>query len=125
MKPRMSSVVMAALTGGLLLVSSHFQGAHADDRHENGEAQYADLNGDGKADLIFQGLDNLFWVSLSTGAGFTEPTLWVQHGGEFLDGQAQYVDLNGDGKGNGKVQGWEKSFLVSVSIRCCVREARL
>ena len=36
MKPRMSSVVMAALAGGLLLVSSHFQGAHADDRHEKG-----------------------------------------------------------------------------------------
>jgi Bacterial Ig-like domain len=30
-----------------------------------GEAQYADLNGDGKADLIMQGLDDTFWVSLS------------------------------------------------------------
>jgi hypothetical protein len=34
MKLRMSSVVMAALASGLLLVSSHFQRVHADDRHE-------------------------------------------------------------------------------------------
>ena len=27
------------------------------------QVQYADLNGDGKADLIFQGVDNTFWVS--------------------------------------------------------------
>jgi hypothetical protein len=32
-----------------------------------GEAQYVDLNGDRKADLIMQGLDNTFWASLSTG----------------------------------------------------------
>ena len=44
--------------------------------YSDGEAQYVDLNGDGKADLIFQGPDNLFWVSLSTGAGFTAPMLW-------------------------------------------------
>ena len=36
MKLRMSSVVMAALASGLLLVSSHFQGVRADDRHEKG-----------------------------------------------------------------------------------------
>jgi N-acetylneuraminic acid mutarotase len=37
----------------------------------NGQAQYADLNGDNNADLIFQGGDNTFWISLSTGTGFT------------------------------------------------------
>jgi hypothetical protein len=36
MKLRMSSVVMAALASGLLLATSHFQGVHADDRHEKG-----------------------------------------------------------------------------------------
>src|ERR1051325_570433 len=50
-------------------------------------AQYADLNGDGKADLIFQGLDNRFWVSLSSGTGFTTPALWVLQGGSFVEGQ--------------------------------------
>ena len=34
MKLRMSAVVMAALASGFLLASSHFQGVHADDRHE-------------------------------------------------------------------------------------------
>jgi hypothetical protein len=36
MKLRMSSVAVAALASGLLLASSHFQGVHADDRHEKG-----------------------------------------------------------------------------------------
>jgi hypothetical protein len=34
MKLNMTAVVMAALVSGFLLVSSHFQGVHADDRHE-------------------------------------------------------------------------------------------
>ena len=32
----MSSVVKAAVASGLLLATSHFQGVHADDRHEKG-----------------------------------------------------------------------------------------
>ena len=47
-------------------------------------AQYADVNGDGKADLIYQGSDNSFWVSLSTGKSFTSPAWWMQHGGSFV-----------------------------------------
>jgi len=42
-----------------------------------GEAQYADLNGDGRTDLIMQGLDNTFYVSLSTG---TPPAAPMQGG---------------------------------------------
>ena len=36
----------------------------------------ADFNGDGKADLIFEGLDNSFWVSFSTDSGFSAPQFW-------------------------------------------------
>ena len=36
MKLGMRSVVVAALAGGLLLATSHFQSVHADDRHEKG-----------------------------------------------------------------------------------------
>src|SRR5215467_1381966 len=81
----------------------------------DGQAHYVDLNGDGKADLIFQGLDNLFWVSLSTGAGFTTPAPWVQHGGGVLIGQAQYADLNGDGKADLIFQGLDNLFWVTLS----------
>ena len=80
-----------------------------------GQVQYADLNGDGKADLIFQGLDNNFWVSLSTGTGFTSPALWVVHGGSFVKGQAQYADLNGDGKIDLIFQGLDNNFWASLS----------
>ena len=80
-----------------------------------GEAQYADLNGDGKRDLIMQGLDNTFYVSLSTGTGFTTPTPWIKHGGGFVAGEAQYADLNGDGKADLIMQGLDNTFYVSLS----------
>jgi hypothetical protein len=78
-------------------------------------AQYADLNGDGRADLIFQRMDNSFWISLSTGPSFTPPELWMDHGGTFLEGQAQYVDLNGDGKADLIFQGSDNNLWVSLS----------
>ncbi|MPZ78109.1 MAG: matrixin family metalloprotease [Deltaproteobacteria bacterium] len=63
------------------------------------QIQYADVNGDGKADaLYFDTLgSNGVWVSLSTGSGFTAPENWLQHG-ESTPDQIQYADVNGDGK---------------------------
>src|SRR5437762_1883531 len=63
-----------------------------------GQPQYADVNGDGLADLILQSNDNRFFVSPSTGDGFSAPMQWMQHGGTFTPGQAQYADVNGDSK---------------------------
>jgi VCBS repeat protein len=80
-----------------------------------GQVQYADLNGDGKADLIFQGSDNTFWVSLSDGTGFTYPTVWIDHGGSFVEGQVQYADLNGDGKADLIFEGLDNNFWISLS----------
>jgi hypothetical protein len=36
-------------------------------------AHIADVNGDGRADVLMQGVDNSFWLSLSTGSGYTSP----------------------------------------------------
>ena len=80
-----------------------------------GQAQYADLNGDGRADLIMQGTDNKFWVSLSTGTGLTIPSMWLQHGTNFQAGQARYADLNGDGRADLIYQGLDNRFWVSLS----------
>ena len=38
--------------------------------YSSGQAKYADVNGDGRADLIFQTSANEMKVSLSTGFGF-------------------------------------------------------
>ncbi|RTR08615.1 FG-GAP repeat domain-containing protein, partial [Azospirillum griseum] len=70
-----------------------------------GQAQYADVNGDGKADLLFQDNDNNFYLSESTGNGFASPHLVIDHGGSFQTGQAQLADMNGDGKADLIFQG--------------------
>lgn len=67
--------------------------------YRDGQAQYADVNGGHKPDLIMHGNDNTFWVSRSTGTGFTTPQAWAKHGGSFGDGSvAYYGDVTGDGK---------------------------
>jgi hypothetical protein len=82
--------------------------------YDPGQTQYADVNGDGKADLIFQTMDNYFYVSLSTGSGFIT-SIWMQHGGGYVAGQAQYADLNGDGKADLIFQSNDNQFYVSLS----------
>ncbi|MEK7207661.1 MAG: FG-GAP-like repeat-containing protein [Pseudomonadota bacterium] len=79
------------------------------------QVQYADVDGDGKADLIYQGPDNAFRVALSSGMGFGTPVVWVQHGGSFTAGQAQYADVNGDGRADLIFQASGNSFSVSLS----------
>ena len=66
--------------------------------YRSGQAKYADVNGDGRADLIFQDGSNRFKVSLSTGTDFATPTVWASPGGSYDDDQAQYADVNGDGR---------------------------
>ena len=80
-----------------------------------GQAKYADINGDGKSDLIFQGNDNIFLLSLSTGSVFSKASEWVKHEGSFLEGQAEYVDINGDGKSDLMFQTTDNQFLASIS----------
>lgn len=61
--------------------------------------QYADVNGDGRADALY--FDTFrsggVWVSLSTGNGFTGPSPWASFSSSTPD-QIQYGDVNGDGR---------------------------
>ena len=45
-----------------------------------GQAQYADVNRDGKFDLLFQANDNKEYLSLSSGSGFAGPVLVADFG---------------------------------------------
>src|SRR5437763_14651300 len=45
-----------------------------------GQAQYADINGNGKFDLLVQGNDNSEYLSVSSGPGFGAPTLVADFG---------------------------------------------
>src|SRR5204862_6695734 len=63
------------------------------------QIQYADVNGDGRADALYfdTSRSNGVWVSLSTGSSFTAPIQWLGHGPSTPD-QIQYADVNGDGR---------------------------
>ena len=80
-----------------------------------GQAQYADGNGDGLNDLILQSNDNRFFVSTSTGSGFTAAADWGDLGGTFTAGQAQYADANGDRKFDLLFQGNDNKEYLSLS----------
>lgn len=79
------------------------------------QAKYADLDADGKADLIFQGIDNRFWVSISAGTGFKTPENWITHGPPYIVGQATYGDLNADERADLTVRGGDNRYWVSYS----------
>jgi hypothetical protein len=63
------------------------------------QIQYADINGDGKADALYfdSGKSNCVYISLSTGIAFTSPQSLICHGPSTPD-QIQYADVNGDAK---------------------------
>jgi hypothetical protein len=80
-----------------------------------GEAQYADLNGDGKADLIYQGKLGQIWESLSTGSGFT-PAQEVSHfDGAFQSGEFKLADVSGDHHADLVMQTLSNQFLLALN----------
>jgi hypothetical protein len=81
------------------------------------QIQYADVDGDGKADALY--FDTFrssgIWVSLSTGSAFMTPEMWLQHGPSRPD-QIQYADVNGDGKADALYFDTLRSGAVWVSL---------
>jgi hypothetical protein len=81
------------------------------------QIQYADVNGDGRADALYFDTfrSNGVWVSLSTGTGFTAPTMWLQHGPSTPE-QIRYADVNGDGRADALYFDTLRSNGVWVSL---------
>lgn len=76
---------------------------------------FVDMTGDGKADLLFQGVDNRFWMSAGTDDGFAAPFLVASHGGPYDPRQVNYGDVDGDGKADLLFQGVDNRFWVASS----------
>lgn len=79
-----------------------------------GQAQYADVNGDGAADLVIQSSDNRFSVGVSTGTGFATPREFLQQTGSFTANQARCADINGDGCSDLIFERQDSSYWLST-----------
>jgi hypothetical protein len=81
------------------------------------QIQYADVDGDGKADALYFDTfrSNGIWVSLSTGTSFLGAQLWLQHGPSTPE-QIQYADVNGDGKADALYFDTSQTGGVLVSL---------
>ena len=94
---RTNTVRVALSTGSGFLAPAQWlqHGPSAPD-----QMQYADVNGDGKADAVY--FDTFrsdgVWVALSSGSGFLPPAPWIQYTPPSTPDQLQFADLNGDGK---------------------------
>jgi hypothetical protein len=77
--------------------------------------QYADVDGDGKKDMIYHGIDNRFWIGISDGSSFGNMYYSNTHGGDFVTSKVQYADFDGDGKDDMIYQGDDNRFWVSKS----------
>jgi len=72
---------------------------------------YADANGDGKADLLYQSQDNEFRVRYSDGHTFASSQVIVDHGGSFVAGDAFFGDMSLDGRADVLFRGGDYFWL--------------
>ncbi len=91
-------VVALAIPTALAQDNGGLRGAAPESAYQSDQASFADIDGDGRPDLVLRGLDNEIGVHLSTGSGFTTPVSVLAMGGDHLPGQAQFADVNGDGR---------------------------
>jgi hypothetical protein len=88
---------------------------HGGQFRDGSEVQYADVNIDGKADMVFQGTDNAFWLSLSNGNGFNAPQEIADLPDSYKAGQANMVDLANNHTADLVFQTSDNAFLVANS----------
>jgi hypothetical protein len=81
----------------------------------SGGALMADVNGDGRDDVLIQDMSNDFWLSLASGTGYSTPTVVLLHGGAYNPDGAHIADVNGDGRADVLMQGFDNSFWLSFS----------
>ena len=81
-----------------------------------GAVHLADITGNRRAGLIFQGVDNQFWISLADGAGGLGTLVQsIKHGGPFVSGQVHLADITGNGRADLIFQGVDNRMWVSLA----------
>lgn len=95
-----SNGVWIALSNGRAGFSAVTKWAQLPGSSSPTQLQFADVNSDGRVDLLYfdTARTNQVVVGLSNGVnGFATPASWLQHGAS-LPSQMQYADVNADGR---------------------------
>ncbi|MEV7730368.1 FG-GAP-like repeat-containing protein [Streptomyces sp. NPDC087917] len=83
-----------------------------------GRLSYADINGDGKADLIIQGTDGSIATHLGSGTSFGAnlplSSGWQNYLSQPGQGRLSYADINGDGKADLIIQGTDGTVATHL-----------
>ncbi len=129
-----SRIIVALLVVALLVVAGlAMSTALAQDRSSDGpapqgafrsdQASLADIDGDGRPDLVLRSLDNEIGVHLGTGNGFAPSSSVLAMGGDHRPGQALFADVNGDGRADLVFRSVSRSCTTTETIchqRGCV-----
>ncbi|MFJ1869208.1 transglycosylase family protein [Streptomyces sp. NPDC088097] len=85
-----------------------------------GRLYYADINGDGKKDLVVQGVDGTIGVHLNNGSGTSFganiplSSGWQNYLSQPGQGRLSFPDINGDGKADLVIQGTDGSIATHL-----------
>jgi hypothetical protein len=80
------------------------------------QVRFVDVNNDGRADLVYQGDGNEFFVYTSTGSSFGAGQQVLDHTGSFGAATSGVCDVNGDGMADIVYQDANNDFYVSLNL---------
>ena len=94
------TTVSAAKSNGTKFVNNTLAASVTHDDFDTDQVKFFDMNGDDKADMVYQGDGNEVWYYESNGSTFNTADQIADFSGSFSEGSLGLGDINGDGSGD-------------------------